>query len=208
MPGMAYAPTSPRVPSPAEQTRVLAVSGKHVDGYRDHMIFSVALGSALREHEIEALNVGDVMQAGAPRGRVQLEHYKGRGKSKKAKRAQYVFFGRTLRRKIAKFIVWKKNRGELVAPDAPLFVTTRQPYERIARRTIRHVCHKWQRLSGIDHPYNFHSFRHAALTNLYRATKDIRAVQKLARHADIDMSTIYTHISDNELERAVDGLPC
>lgn len=205
---MAYAPTTPRVPSPAEQLKILAVSGKHVDGYRDHMIFAVALGSALREHEIESLNVGDVMHAGEPRARVQLEHYKGRGKTKKAKRAQYVFFGRALRRKVKKFVVWKKQRGELVGPEAPLFVTSRQPFERIARRTIRHVCHKWQRLAGIDRPFNFHSFRHAALTNLYRRTKDIRAVQKVARHGDIDMSAIYTHISDDELERAVDGLPC
>ncbi len=206
MRGMAYAPTSPRVPSPAEQAKILAVSGKHVDGYRDHMLFAIALGSALRTHEIEGLNVGDVWHAGKPRGRVQLETYKGRGKTKKARRGQYVFFGRPLRRKIAVFITWKKRRGESLAPDAPLFLSNEKT--RLARRTIRHASQKWQRLAGIDRPYNFHSFRHASLTNLYRRTKDIHAVQKIARHADIDMSTIYTHISDDELERAVDGLPC
>jgi site-specific recombinase XerD len=172
------------------------------------MLFAIALGSALRTHEIAALNVGDVIHSGEPRGRVQLEHYKGRGKTKKARRGQYVFFGRALRRKIVKFITWKKRRGEPLAPDAPLFVTNRQPFERIARRTIRHTSQKWQRLAGLDRPYNFHAFRHAALTNLYRLKNDVRAVQKIARHADIDMSMIYAHVSDEELARAVDGLPC
>jgi len=205
---MAYAPTSYRVPTLAEQAKILRVTGKHADGYRDHMLFSVALGSALRTHEIAALNVGDVIHAGKPRSRVQLEHYKGRGKTKKARRGQYVFFGRPLRRKIVKFIGWKKRRGESVAPDAPLFVTSRPPLERLSRRTIRHTSQKWQRLAGIDRPYNFHAFRHAALTNLYHLKNDIRAVQRIARHADIDMSMVYTQITDEQLERAVDGLPC
>ena len=43
-----------------EQRAILKTSGEHARGFRDHVIFSMALGTALREHEILALNVGDV----------------------------------------------------------------------------------------------------------------------------------------------------
>ena len=49
-----------------EQRLLLKVTGQRLDGFRDHVIYSVALGAGLREHEILALNVGDVFDdAGA-----------------------------------------------------------------------------------------------------------------------------------------------
>lgn len=38
----------------------MKVTGEHRAGYRDHVIFAVALGAGLREHELLALDVGDV----------------------------------------------------------------------------------------------------------------------------------------------------
>lgn len=55
----AYATTiarPPRTLTDAEQASLLKMTGERRDGYRDHVIFAVALG--LREHEIAALNVG------------------------------------------------------------------------------------------------------------------------------------------------------
>jgi site-specific recombinase XerD len=192
-----------------EQSKILATSGKHVDGYRDHMIFSLALGAALREAEIAALNLSDVVDSkGNVRSRLQLEQYKGRSTTKKAKPSQYVFLNRTLRAKLAKYVEWKSDRDEPSAPSSPLFVTSRQPFERVSHRTIRHICHLWQHRAGIDRPYNFHAFRHAALTNLYRLTKDIRLVQRMARHSDISITQIYAHVSDDEVAKGADELPC
>ena len=48
-----------------EQTALLRVTGEHKDGFRDHVLFSVALGTALREHEIAALTVGDILMSWA-----------------------------------------------------------------------------------------------------------------------------------------------
>jgi len=216
MPIVAYAPRAPRTPTLAEQQKILKVSGEHAAGYRDHMLFSFALACGLREAELAALNVGDVMSGRTPRPYLQLQSYKGRGKTKKPAGAERVPLNRTLRRKLVKFIAWKKKRGEPVGPDAPLFVTIRpQPsgtvgknLQRIADRTIRHSSQKWQKKAGIDRPFNFHAFRHACLTNAYNLKKDIRFVQTLARHKDVKVTALYTHMSDEELAREVDRLPC
>jgi len=47
-----------------------------------------------------------------------------------------------------------------------------------------------------------------AKTAVYRRTKDIRLAQRLARHKSILTTAIYFHPTDEDLHRAVDGLPC
>jgi site-specific recombinase XerD len=54
--------SAPRTLSPDEAERLLEVTGQHVDGFRDHVIFQLALATGLREHEIVGLNVGDVVR--------------------------------------------------------------------------------------------------------------------------------------------------
>src|SRR4051812_39158244 len=71
---MAYVRSSraPRVPTAAEQAKLLKVTGEHVDGFRDHMIFAFALGTGLREKEIASLNVGDVSRGREALPRIHL----------------------------------------------------------------------------------------------------------------------------------------
>ncbi len=62
MPAHAAAiPRPPRTLTELEQATLLKVTGEHRDGFRDHVIFAVALRTGLREHEIAALDVGDVL---------------------------------------------------------------------------------------------------------------------------------------------------
>jgi site-specific recombinase XerD len=198
-------PAAPRAPTISEQLKILKVSGEHREGFRDHVILSVALGTGLREKEIAQLNVGDV--AAGPkeiRTRIQLREYKGRLKTKDALASQYVFTSKMVRRKLEKFLAWKKRNKELVGPGAPLFLSNRG--DRIATRTMRHMFRTWQKRAGIDPPYKFHALRHACMTNLYAATKDLRLVQKQARHNSVTTTQIYAHVSDEAVQRAVESL--
>jgi len=61
----------------AEQRALLKVTGQHLDGFRDHVIFSLAMGTGLREHELLALDVGDVFDdAGRAKRRLALRVFK------------------------------------------------------------------------------------------------------------------------------------
>lgn len=48
---------------------------------------------------------------------------------------------------------------------------------------------------------SLHSLRHAAGTNLYKASKDIVAVSRWLGHRSIESSRRYTNISNDELEK-------
>jgi len=194
----------PRTLTDIEQARLLKVTGEHRDGFRDHCIFAVALGTGLREHEIAALDVGDMLHDdGRVRRRIALRTFK-RSSSEPA--TQEVFVPDILWYKLAKLMSWKRSRGESLDADAPLFLSRRN--RRIATRTLRYRFRIWQERAGFDRAFSFHALRHSAMTNAYRATRDIRLVQRLARHKSVDTTTIYASPSDEDILRVVRELPC
>jgi integrase/recombinase XerD len=48
-----------------------------------------------------------------------------------------------------------------------------------------------------------HTLRHTFATDLLRETKNIRLVQKALGHANLATTMIYTHVADEELEKAM-----
>ncbi len=194
----------PRTLTEVELARLLRVTGEHRKGFRDHVIFAVALGTGLREHEIAALNVGDVLHDdGRVRRRIALRTFK---RSSTEPATQEVFLPDSVWYKLGKLVGWKRTSGESLAPDAPLFISRRG--KRIATRTLRYLFRLWQKRAGFDRPFNFHTLRHTCMQNAYRATRDIRLVQRIARHKSVDTTTIYAAPSDEDILRAVRELPC
>jgi len=62
--------------------------------------------------------------------------------------------------------------------------------------------------AGFDRLYPFHALRHTAVTNVYRASRDLFLAQRFARHVSPLTTTIYTHPSDEELFREIRSLSC
>ena len=194
----------PRTLLDGEVDLLLRVSGQHRDGFRDHMVFSFALGTALREHEICALNVGDVSHPDHRiKGRFQLRVFK---RSNTDLAAQQCVVPPNLGYKLAKLLAWKKARGESLAPDAPLFVS--RLGKRLATRTVRLMFRVWQERAGFDRIHTFHALRHTALTNLYRRERDTRVVRIIGRHKDPRSTEIYVVPGDQEVEDAMAGQVC
>jgi len=62
--------------------------------------------------------------------------------------------------------------------------------------------------AGFDRLYPFHALRHTAVTNVYRASRDLFLAQRFARHVSPLTTTIYTHPGDEELYAGIRNLPC
>ena len=201
-----YASTTqrPRTLTRHEQLLLLRTTGQRRDGYRDHVLLSLALATGLREHELVGLNVSDLMNdEGKARRRVQLRVYK---RSNEDAKGQEVVLSSTVQAKLEKFFRWKRQQHEITASDAPLFVSRNG--NRLSTRQVRRIFQIWQRRAGFERSFSFHSLRHSAITNIYEATRDIRLAQRFARHKSIMSTQIYTHPTDEALFRAVQDLPC
>ena len=194
---MAY--LSPQTLTQDEQKLILRATAKHP---RDHAIISMALGTGLRIGELLGLNVGDVFTPdGTPKTRIRV-----RREIAKRNRAGDVFLPDRLVPKLRRFWRFKKKRGECLEPDAPLFCA--QSRHRLSRRRVQFLWRTWQQRAGFDRLYSFHCLRHTAVTNVYRATRDLFLAQRFARHASPLTTVVYTHPSDDEMGARLRGLEC
>ena len=190
---------SPTTLTTDEQRLILRATAGNV---RDHTIISLALGTGLRLAEVVGLDVGDVFAPdGTPRGRVRV-----RAAIAKGGRAADVFLPDRLVAKLKRFWTWKRKRGESLDADAPLFCN--QSRRRISKRRVQFAWATWQRRAGFDRVYGFHALRHTAVTNVYRASRDLFLAQRFARHMSPLTTTVYTHPSDEEIAGRVRGLDC
>lgn len=193
----------PRTLTESEQCKLLNATGQYKAHFRDHILISMALGTALREHELLALNIGDIYEGDTVRRRLTLHVFK---RSSQNPAPQDVILPQILRTKLKHYYRWKKQLREPLDESAPLFLSRRK--ERLSARRVRELFHEWQDKAGFERRLSFHCLRHTACTNVYRKTKDLRVTQRVARHKSMLTTSIYTHPSDEDIVRAMIDLPC
>src|SRR5712691_5383074 len=190
---------SPQTLTRAEQRAILRVTAGNP---RDHLIYSLALGTGLRLAEIVGLNVGDLyIKDRTPRTRVRI-----RPEIAKGGRSGDVFLPDALVAKFRRFWRHKTTKREGLRPEDPLFCS--QSRTRISPRRVQFAFRTWQVKAGFDRLYPFHSLRHCAITNVYRRSRDLFLAQRFARHVSPLTTTVYTHPSDEELFSRIRGLNC
>jgi integrase/recombinase XerC len=146
---------SPQTLTQTEQRAILRATAGNP---RDHLIYSLALGTGLRLAEIVGMNVGDVYTPeGRPRNRVRL-----RAEIAKGGRVGDVFLPDALLAKFRRFWRHKATRREGLRPEEPLFCS--QSRTRMSPRRIQCAFRTWQVKAGFDRLYPLHGLRHSAIT--------------------------------------------
>lgn len=94
-------------------------------------------------------------------------------------------------------------RPELLRPDKPtdalLLSRTGRPLERVA---VWQIVKRHARAAGVPavHP---HTLRHSFATHLLAGGADLRVVQELLGHSNIQTTQIYTHVDRTRLSRVI-----
>lgn len=66
-------------------------------------------------------------------------------------------------------------------------------------KTLQRVVKEASRRAGIGKPVGCHTFRHAFATHLLEAGHNIRVVQQLMGHKEVETTMIYTHVMNSSL---------
>ena len=150
-------------------------------GKRDYALLRLLWGNALRRNEVSQLNVGDF----DPDGKTLRIFGKGRGTQ-----SEVVDLGDSTVEAIADWLATSTTKR----PNAPLFIALdfHNRGHRLTGDGIRRIVVRVCDLAGIKKPMSPHRIRHSAITAALDATDgNVRKVQKLSRHRQLDTLMIY-----------------
>ena len=185
-------------------------------GLRDFAILSLLWANALRRAEVCKCNVSDFD--------AELKSLRIFGKGR-GNQSETIFLGDSTRDAIAAYL--KKRSGFDVRSSAeahskpaqpngcgddPLFIAHKAGYQgrRLSTNSIYNIVHKRGELAGVSKKMSPHRIRHSAITTALDVTGgDVRRVQTLSRHSNLNTLMIYDDNRKNaqsEITALLDGL--
>ena len=183
----------------ARQARVAKTHRSRLKGIRDYAICRLLWGNALRRGEIAATNLGDFD--------LEANTLLIIGKGSNGEKETIFLSPKTA---IA-ILEWLEVRGE-DSPDAPLFIAVDNANygKRLGGNAIYTMVDRLGQQAGISKKMSPHRIRHSAITAALDATDgNIRKVQKLSRHKDLNTVMTYDDNRNNhqdEMSHLLDDL--
>lgn len=174
-----------------EQSAALlqAVSGPNEK--RDYAILMLFLNCGIRRSELVGLNLTDVYE-----DRIRVI-----GKGNKER---FVYFGSSCKKAIDAYLP-ERNKKQL-SDNRALFGS--RDNNRISVTAVHRMIKKYLLIAGLD-PDNFsaHKLRHTAATMMLSGGVDVKTVQEVLGHENLNTTQIYTHIENTELKIAAEANP-
>ena len=158
-------------------------------GIRDDALFELIYSCGLRISEACSLKVENIHFT----EQFILVHGKG-------DKERIVPFGTVAAEKLKKYIL--EVRPELVKGRNISEVFVNYKGEPISRKGVWKRFQEMEALSGVHS--KVHTLRHSFATHLLAGGADLRSVQELLGHSDLSTTTIYTHVTNTQLENAHD----
>ena len=178
----------PVILSQDEVARLINASGNL---FRRALLMTV-YGTGMRRSEVVRLKVSDI---DSQRMIIRVVQGKG-GKDRDLPLSPELL--ETLR----EYWRWRKPRGYLFPSRDP----RRGTGEPISDKTIWQVCNDAARRAGITKHITPHTLRHSWATHLLEAGTDLRTIQLLLGHGDLESTARYIHLSQEHLHNAANPL--
>ncbi len=166
-----------------------AVSGPNEK--RDYAILMLFLNCGIRRSELCGLNLMDVYE-----DRIRVV-----GKGNKER---FVYFGASCRRAIDAYL---PQRNKKVLTDNRALFASRDG-NRISPSAVHRLVKKALLAAGLDaDQFSAHKLRHTAATMMLSGGVDVKTVQEVLGHENLNTTQIYTHIENTELKIAAQANP-
>lgn len=174
-----------------EQSAALlqAVSGPNEK--RDYTILMLFLNCGIRRSELVGLNLTDVYE-----DRIRVV-----GKGNKER---FVYFGTPCRKAIDAYL--PERNKKILTDNRALFGS--RDNNRISVSAVHRLVKKYLLMAGLDETqFSAHKLRHTAATMMLSGGVDVKTVQEVLGHENLNTTQIYTHIENTELKIAAEANP-
>lgn len=174
-----------------EQSAALLQAASGPNQKRDYAILMIFLNCGIRRSELVGLNLTDVYE-----DRLRIV-----GKGNKER---FVYFGTPCRKAIDAYLP-ERNKKTL-SDNRALFGS--RDNNRISVTAVHRLVKKYLLMAGLDaDSFSAHKLRHTAATMMLSGGVDVKTVQEVLGHENLNTTQIYTHIENTELKIAAEANP-
>ncbi len=158
---------------------------------RDYAILMIFLNCGIRRSELVGLNISDVYE----------DRLRVVGKGNKER---FVYFGTPCRKAIDAYLVERNKK--FLTDNRALFGSRNG--NRISVTAVHRLVEKALKQAGLDATqFSAHKLRHTAATMMLSGGVDVKTVQEVLGHENLNTTQIYTHIESTELKIAAEANP-
>lgn len=171
------------------QALLSSVSGQNQK--RDYAILMLFLSCGIRRSELVGLNLSDVHE-----DRIRVV---GKGNKERI-----VYFGTPCRQALDAYL---EERNKKVLTDNRALFGSRDG-NRISVSAVHRLVKKALLTAGLDpQQFSAHKLRHTAATLMLSNGVDVKTLQEVLGHENLNTTQIYTHIESTELKTAAEANP-
>jgi len=174
-----------------------AVQGEHAE--RDYCILVLFLSCGLRVSEIVGIDTHDISIANEDDRFLTVF-----GKGKKMRQ---VYLGDSCIEALTSYLAIRKSRYQPKhGHENALFLSRR--HQRISVDAVQNMVKRTLLAAGINpNQYSAHKLRHTAATLMLKNGVDVRTLQEILGHEQLNTTQIYTHIDSDSLRVAAKANP-
>ena len=175
-----------------EESKKLLETVERGGNLRDVCMITLFLNCGMRLSELIGINLKDIKE--------DTIRILGKGNKERT-----VYLNDSCKTAIANYLRVRPVDG-LKDPEA-LFIS--QKKNRISDSMVQVIVKKYIEASGLDpEKYSPHKLRHTAATLMYRyADTDIRVLQEILGHSNLNTTQIYTHVENEQMKNAAKKHP-
>lgn len=174
-----------------EQSSALLKAVNGPNEKRDYAILMIFLNCGIRRSELVGLNLTDVYE-----DRIRVV-----GKGNKER---FVYFGTACRKAIDTYL--QERNKKFLSDNRALFGS--RDNNRISVSAVHRLVKKALLQAGLDpDQFSAHKLRHTAATMMLSGGVDVKTVQEVLGHENLNTTQIYTHIENTELKLAAEANP-
>lgn len=152
---------------------------------RDKCLFELMYSTGLRVSEVSNIELKDIDF------KEQTIRVIGKGNKERI-----VYYGDCAAKNLENYI---KIRNEFLKERDLEYLFVNNIGGKMSRQSMEVVINKIMKNSGINHKISPHALRHTYATHLLNEGADLRSVQELLGHENLNTTEIYTHVSNERL---------
>lgn len=150
---------------------------------KSKLLLQLIYASGLRVSEVVKIKVTDL----------EFEENHGWVRDGKGGKDRMIIFPKKLSKELERYVSRRKVKSEYLFPGARGKIMSTRNVQKI----LKHAVDKASLTKGITP----HKLRHSFATHLLESGNDVRIIQELLGHSNLQTTQIYTHVAKNKLKK-------